>query len=133
LASCLLADFALQIPCDDVYGQHCPESSGWGVGDCINALEDKTLISEECSKFINIQQVCRADIDTHCAGKEYTSEVISCLNEWTDRSKLSEECKGVLPEKKAAPEKRTLTKEEKRKADERRKIRNKAAKMARDL
>jgi hypothetical protein len=65
-------------------------------------------------------------------GKEYTGDAVICLQEWTSRDLLSEACKESFPAK-AEPVKKTLSAKEKAKADARRKIRNTAAKMAREL
>jgi hypothetical protein len=37
-----------QIPCDEAYGTHCPEESGWDVGDC---LKKQDGLSPECMQF----------------------------------------------------------------------------------
>jgi len=116
-----------QIPCDDAYGEHCPDKSGWEVGEC---LKGKT-ISEACESFIAMQEACRVDIDTHCNGKEFTGDCLSCLNEWTKPELLSPACLAKMPPKVVKKEKK-LSKEERKKADARRRIRNKAAKMARE-
>lgn len=120
-----------QIPCDDVYGQYCPEESGLSVGECIKKL-DSSLVSSDCLKYIELHEICKDDIVTHCVGKEYTGDLVSCLSDWTKPELISEQCLAMLPKKEVA-QKRELTPEEKKKADARRKIRNKAAKMARDL
>ena len=64
-----------QIPCDDSYGEFCPSESGFGVGDCLKkAGIDK--LSEGCIKYIQLHDACKADIDTRCAGKEYTGDAL---------------------------------------------------------
>eukprot|EP01031_Cornospumella_fuschlensis_P027849 gene27849-33630_t len=40
-----------QIPCDEAYGQHCPEASGFEVGECLKNVEPSQL-SEECKNYI---------------------------------------------------------------------------------
>ena len=59
--------------CDDAYGAHCPEESGWDVGDCLSKL-DASLQGEKCHDFITLHDTCRVEIDTHCIGKEYTGK-----------------------------------------------------------
>lgn len=115
-----------QIPCDDEYGQHCPEASGFDVGDCLKKYD----LAEKCKAYIEIHEACKDDIITHCTGKEYTGDLLVCLTEWTSQDKISDVCKEKLP-KKESKEKRELTSEEKKKAEKRRSIRNKAAKMSR--
>jgi Cysteine rich repeat len=39
-------------------------------------------LSKECSAFIGLQDVCKKDIEAHCAGKEYSGDLIVCLSEW---------------------------------------------------
>ena len=64
-----------QIPCDDAYGQFCPEESSYGVGDCLKkAGIDK--LSEGCINYIQLHDACRSDIDTHCPGKEFTGDAL---------------------------------------------------------
>ena len=79
---------------------------------------------------MELHDVCREDIVNHCTAKEYTGDLLVCLTEWTSPDKLSDKCKEKLP-KKEQQQKRELTAEEKKKADKRRSIRNKAAKMSR--
>lgn len=118
------------MPCDDAYGAYCPEESGWGVGVCLKKQND---LSTECQAYIRTHDDCKAELEKHCGGQEYSGDAIMCLAEWTSQDLLSEKCKDSLPKKAPAAEKRKLTDQEKKKADARRKIRNKAAKMARDL
>jgi len=59
--------------CDDAYGAHCPEESGWDVGDCLSKL-DVSLQGEKCHDFITLHEACRTEIDEHCVGKEYTGK-----------------------------------------------------------
>lgn len=120
-----------QIPCDEEYGQYCPEEVGYGVATCLKNSDNFENISQACKDYLIIHDVCKADIDTHCPGQEFTGDLISCLSEWTNPTLVSEACKEHLP-KKEVKNKRKQTKEEKKKADKRRKIRNKATKMARD-
>ena len=119
-----------QIPCDEAYGTFCPEATGWGVGDCLRAK--KPDLSADCSAFIELQDTCKVDIDTHCTGKEYTGDVLPCLTEWTKPDVVSPTCLAALPKKQEKKE-RKLSAEEKAKADKRRRTRNKAAKMAREF
>ena len=53
-----------QIPCDDAYGAHCPEASGWAVGECLK--QAPTALSSDCLVYIAIHDACRGDIETHC-------------------------------------------------------------------
>jgi hypothetical protein len=117
------------MPCDDAYGQHCPEDLGWAVGDCLRKQAD---LPAACSAFIVTHDKCRAELQQYCDGKEYSAYAYTCLTEWTKPEQLSTECLAALPSKET-PVKRELTDKEKKKADARRKIRNKAARMARDL
>jgi hypothetical protein len=72
-----LAAALCQIPCDDAYGAHCPEASGFEVGECLKALNPETAtISSECQAYIQLHDVCKEDINAHCAGKEYTGDAI---------------------------------------------------------
>ena len=116
-----------QIPCDEQYGEHCPSASSWGVGTCLSALGDDVLPAD-CKNFISVHEACRSDIDTHCTGKEYTSDLMVCLSEWTKPDSLSEECSAALPKKEL--KERVMTEKEKEKAAMRRKRRNDAANLA---
>lgn len=121
------------IPCDDAYGQYCPEESGIAVGECLQKDQEiYGTLSDECKKYIEIHSICKDDISNHCTGKEFTDDLLVCLTEWTKPESLSSTCLDTLPKKAEKTEKRKLSKEEKKKADQRRKIRNKATKMARD-
>ena len=85
---------------------------------------DATEISSGCSSYIALLDACRADIDANCAGKEYTSDTIVCLTEWTKNVPLSDECTAALPKKeetKVQRESDKLGSDSKRKADKRRK------------
>lgn len=120
-----------QIPCDDAYGAHCPEESSWGVGDCLKKLES---LSQDCSEFVKLHDECKSEIDSTCSGKEYTADVLPCLTEWNQIS-LSTSCQKALPQKKENNGQRESDKvgsDAKRKADQRRRIRNKAARRARE-
>lgn len=64
-----------QIPCDEAYGQHCPEASGYEVGECLKKLDDG-ILSQECKDYIQWHDVCRSDLDNHCNGKEYTGDAL---------------------------------------------------------
>eukprot|EP01031_Cornospumella_fuschlensis_P028468 gene28468-34365_t len=46
-----LLDAVKEIPCDEAYGQHCPEASGFEVGECLKNVEPSQL-SEECKNYI---------------------------------------------------------------------------------
>ena len=152
LTGSLLASVALsQNYCDDAYGAHCPEESGWDVGDCLSKL-DVSLQGEKCHDFITLHDTCRAEIDEHCVGKEYTGEslllnhcvsccfpvslklidvlfsngknlgdVLPCLTEWTSIDLISDECKALFPVKAPKPEKRKKTKKEKERDKKRKK------------
>jgi len=114
LAGSLLVTLAMgQNYCDDAYGAHCPEESGWDVGTCLSKL-DTSLQGEKCHDFITLHNVCRVEIDTHCEGKEYTGDVLPCLTEWTSADLISSECKALFPVKPPKAEKRKKTKKEKR-------------------
>lgn len=129
IIACTLTPSQAQIPCDDAYGQFCPEEIGWPVGDC---LRKHTDLPSACTQFIALQETCKADIDKFCLGKEYTGDLMPCLTEWTKPTELSPECLAVLPKKEPKKEK-VMTAEEKAKADKRRRTRNKAAKIAREF
>jgi hypothetical protein len=118
-----------QIPCDEAYGQHCPEASGWEVSECLMKVESE--LSQDCKNYISMSETCKSDIDTHCAGKEFTGDALVCLSEWTKPELLSEHCLAALPKKET--KQRTLSEAEKKKAAKRRKARKAAEKMARDL
>ena len=107
-------------------GQHCPEASGFEVGDCLKKYE----LSEKCKTYVDLHDACKEDIVNHCTAKEFTGDLLVCLTEWTSPDKISDSCKEKLP-KKEVKEKRELSAEEKKKAEKRRSIRNKAAKMSR--
>jgi hypothetical protein len=64
-------------------GQHCPEASGYEVGDCLKKL-DSSELSAECKSYITLHDACREDIAAHCAGKEFTGDLLVCLTEWTN-------------------------------------------------
>jgi hypothetical protein len=49
--------------CDDAYGAHCPESSGWDVGECLKKLES-TELSAECVNFIKFHDECTVSATT---------------------------------------------------------------------
>jgi len=68
-----------QIPCDDAYGQHCPEASGFEVGDCLKKIDSSTL-PKECLDYIGMHDVCKGDIDQHCNGKEYSGDAVGMEN-----------------------------------------------------
>eukprot|EP01038_Epipyxis_sp_PR26KG_P009797 gene9797-13179_t len=131
LLAILLVSHA-QIPCDDIYGQHCPSYSGWEVGDCIKSVIDSgDAVPKDCLAYMEVHKQCRSDIEKHCVGKEFTSDLLPCLAEWTKPEDLEESCLESLPKKETKA--RVLSDKEKKKAAERRKIRNKAAKMAREF
>eukprot|EP00981_Chlorochromonas_danica_P011426 scaffold4011_cov197-Ochromonas_danica.AAC.8 len=107
-----------QIPCDDAYGQHCPEASGFGVGDCLKTL-DAEVLSADCKQYINWHDTCKEDILKNCPGSEYTGDALACLTEWNKPEALSADCIEALPKKQET--KKTMTAEEKKKAAQRRK------------
>ena len=113
------------LSCDTEYGEHCPSESGWGVGQCL--LKQKDSLSKACIDFIDLQSICKDDIEKNCNGKEYTGDLLVCLTEWTKPESLSAVCLDKIP-KKAAKEERKLSAAEKMKADRRRKARKEAAK-----
>jgi len=117
-----------QIPCDDAYGEFCPEAVGWGVGDCIRSHESS--LSDACKGYISLMETCKEDLDTHCKDKAYTGDAISCLSEWTKPELLSGACKDALPKPDTKKE-RGQTKEQRAKANKRKRIRNQAARQAR--
>jgi hypothetical protein len=85
---------------------------------------EKSEISSGCSSYIALLDSCRADIDEHCAGKEYTNDAIVCLTEWT-KVPLSSECAAALPKKVQSSTQRESDKlgsEAKKKADQRRRL-----------
>lgn len=81
LCSALVAVYG-QIPCDDAYGQHCPEESGFGVGDCLKKAGLESL-SEGCINYIQLHDTCREDLSKNCPGKEYTGDALgmSCCSD----------------------------------------------------
>lgn len=129
LLSVLLS--ATAIPCDEVYGTHCPEELSWGVQDCIKAKVDPSLLDQLCVDYMRIHDACRNDINKLCSGMAYTADLLPCLTEWNTPDKLDADCVASFPKKKEKKTKK-LTDEQKKKADKRRKTRNKAAKMAKD-
>jgi len=98
------------------------------VGDC---LKKHTGLEKSCLDFIVFSDMCRADIDKFCTGKEYTGDLLPCLTEWTKPSELSPSCGAALPKRESKEKK--MTAEEKAKASKRRSRRNKAAKIAREF
>lgn len=64
-----------QIPCDDEYGQYCPEASGFDVGVCLKSKGIQHL-NEQCIQFIMMHDNCKEDINTLCPGKEYTGDAL---------------------------------------------------------
>jgi hypothetical protein len=64
-----------QIPCDDAYGQHCPEASGLEVGECLKKL-DPTTLPKACLDYINLHDVCKDDLEMNCNGKEYSGDAL---------------------------------------------------------
>ena len=60
--------------CDDAHGAHCPEHSGWEVGECLSKI-DESLQGEKCHDFILLHETCKVDLDKHCAGKEYSGRI----------------------------------------------------------
>lgn len=106
-----------QIPCDEAYGQHCPEAAGWEVSDCLKKVESE--LSQSCKDYISMSEICKSDIDTHCTGKEFTGDALVCLADWTKPELLSADCLAALPKKET--KERKLSEEEKKKAAKRRK------------
>jgi hypothetical protein len=117
--SILALGVVAQNPCDDAYGAHCPEKSGWSVGECLKKVEDGNAISEKCAEFINMHDKCKNEIDMHCKGNEYTGDTLPCLTEWTNVDLISVDCAASFP-KKAEVEKK-MSKKAKKNADKRRK------------
>ena len=117
-----------QIPCDDAYGQYCPEATGWEVATC---LKKQSGLTEPCLDFIKTLDACKNDIDKLCTGMEYTGEAIPCLTERTKPEDLSSSCLASLPIKEV--KEKTLSAEEKAKASKRRSKRKQAAKIAREF
>lgn len=74
-----ISGIAAQIPCDEAYGQHCPEASGYQVGECLKQI-DQSLITSECANYINIHDNCKTDLEKYCAGNEYTGDALGNLN-----------------------------------------------------
>lgn len=118
-----------QIPCDDAYGEFCPEAQGWAVETCLKEHMEK--LSSDCINFINMSDTCKSDISKHCKDKQYTGDLLSCLTEWTKPEDLTDACKEALP-KKASKKERGQTKEERAKANKRRRTRQQAAQHARE-
>lgn len=122
-----------QIPCDEAYGKHCPESAGWEVVKCLKSVDvAENPLDTGCVKFINMHDSCETEIKQHCNGNEFTGDVTPCLSEWTSKSLLSQTCIESLPEK-VKQDKKKASKEEEKRASQRRRVRNTAARMARDL
>ena len=71
----MMSNIYAQIPCDDEYGQYCPEASGYDVGICLKSKGIK-LLNEQCIQFIMMHDNCKDDISTHCPGKEYTGDAL---------------------------------------------------------
>jgi hypothetical protein len=75
VALLLLSIAYAQIPCDDAYGQYCPEESGYGVGECLKK-QNLELLTEDCINYIQLHDACKEDINKHCAGKEFTGDAL---------------------------------------------------------
>jgi hypothetical protein len=45
--------------CDDSYATHCPEESGWSVGDCLKKQEDSSSLGAACESFIALHDACK--------------------------------------------------------------------------
>lgn len=113
-----LSHVSSQIPCDDAYGSHCADKSGWEAFQCVKSVP---TLSNECLQFLGVHDACKEEIDANCKGNEFTGDLLPCLSEWTSPSLLGLSCKGVLPKKKdEKKDKKKLTKEEEKKANERR-------------
>lgn len=105
-------------------------ASGWSVGDCLKEHPDQ--LPAACLSFIGTMDSCHSDIDSFCAGKEYSGEVISCLLDWTSPDKLDPACLVALEafRPKAKTEQKKQSKEDREKANKRRKVRQEAARRA---
>ena len=90
-------------------------------------MKHTASLSKGCSDFIDLQSICKSDIEKNCNGKEYTGDLLVCLTEWTKPDSLTPACSEKLP-KKEVKEERKLSAAEKMKADRRRKARKEAAK-----
>jgi hypothetical protein len=55
---------------------------------------------------------------SHCAGKEFTGDLLVCLTEWTKPELLTSECTAALPKKEV--KEKVLSAKEKKKAAARR-------------
>ena len=106
LSLIFLAIVNSQIPCDDEYGQFCPDKAGLDVGVCLK--ESGQTLSESCKSYISLHETCSEDIEcvlhmpyrmcfcvanyfqsrANCKGKEYTGDLIVCLSEWTKPDQL---------------------------------------------
>ena len=75
---------------------------------------------------------CRPDIDKFCKGLEYTGEAMGCLTDWTKPGDLTAECGALLPKKVEERKGRVKSEEEMRKADRRRRTRDRSANLARE-
>ncbi len=116
-----------QIPCDEAYGAFCAEESGWAVGTCLKAQAAE--LPGDCKAFIGVHDSCEKEINEHCAGKEYSGDLLPCLTEWTSQALLADDCKAALPKKEA--KEKVLSKEERKRAADRKKVRDRAAKSQR--
>ena len=127
-----------ELTCDDQVGEHCPESSSWSVGDCLKAVPSYSSFPQTCQSYVSVLDACRSDVDARCVGKEYTGEVMQCLTAWTKPEDLSPACaEGVKAGMDKAGEgkggkKEPLSAEDKKRASDRRKIRDRAANMAKE-
>ena len=128
---CLIGLCVAQIPCDDVYMKHCPELSGWAVQECIR---ENGGYDGECADFMRLHDACIDEIVEYCRGFEYSGDLIPCLTQWTAPEKISERCRSEFPKKKEeTPSNKKGTKEQRAKANKRRRTRMAAARQARKM
>merc|ERR1712139_129328 len=58
-------------------------------------------LSDECKAFVKIDAGCESEIEEHCDGAFFGSDVMNCLTEWKF-DKVGDSCKALLPKKEAA-------------------------------
>jgi Cysteine rich repeat len=89
-------------------------------------------LPKSCTDYIVLHDTCKADIEKHCTGKEYSGDLLVCLTEWTKPDALSPECVAKFPKKETTERKKSAA--EQMKADRRRRARKEAAKrLQKDL
>merc|ERR1712139_120858 len=106
-------------------------------------------LSDECKAFVKIDAGCESEIEEHCDGAFFGSDVMNCLTEWKF-DKVGDSCKALLPKKEAADDTvdaekaawraqrkaargqaiKDIEKEKKRKEDEEKKEKKKRRKKA---